>query len=139
LLASTGPVGFGVGVGAGGTGLSEGGSQPGGTPVGGVVTTGQAGFLCSPLTSLSLAGDGLLDDDRLPPEVDRVAGARERGGLDRRGVPGAISTISDRRRNATVRSMHAVSLPNTCADAWTSPSWHACADVPVLALQTNDH
>src|SRR6185437_14303882 len=62
LLASTGPVGFGVGVGvgvgagAGGTGLSEGGSQPGGTPVGGVVTTGQAGFLCSPLTSVSWAG-----------------------------------------------------------------------------------
>jgi hypothetical protein len=45
LLASTGPVGFGVGVGAGGAGLSEGGSQPGGTPVGGAVTTGQAGFL----------------------------------------------------------------------------------------------
>lgn len=48
LLASTGPVGFGVGAGvgeAGGAGLSEGGSQPGGTPVGGAVTTGQAGFL----------------------------------------------------------------------------------------------
>src|SRR6185437_1490625 len=59
LSASTGPVGFGVGVGvggAGGTGLSEGGSQPGGTPVGGVVTTGQAGFLCSPLTSVAWAG-----------------------------------------------------------------------------------
>src|SRR6185437_9364693 len=36
LLASTGPVGFGVGVGVGGA--------------------GQAGFLCSPLTSLSWAG-----------------------------------------------------------------------------------
>src|SRR5690242_1815251 len=52
LSVRTGPVGFGVGVGAGGaggTGLSEGGSQPGGTPVGGAVTTGHAGFLSCPL------------------------------------------------------------------------------------------